>query len=156
MNRVDEGDLQILLSKCFTSTSLKRVNVHEKPPSSWELKIIGKCSRRVRALHFLLEWFDVKYISESSVNIVLRQNSPSLPKADDPQPSTSSLIQPPQEVRKVTTMNLRVTKTKFPKNASTAKRIAVTDKRHSAVGRWKKNRMYEMWKISQQRTGRQL
>ena len=30
-----------------------------------------------------------------------------------------------------------------------AKRIAVTDKRHSAVGRWKKNRMYEMWKISQ-------
>ena len=96
------------------------------------------------------------HISESSVNIVLRQNSPSLPKADDPQPSTSSLIQPPQEVRKVTTMNLRVTKTKFPKNASTAKRIAVTDKRHSAVGRWKNNRMYEMWKISQQRTGRQL
>ena len=38
----------------FTSTSLKR-DVHEKPPSSHELKISGKCSRRVRAFHFLLE-----------------------------------------------------------------------------------------------------
>ena len=32
-NRVDEEDLQISLSKCFTSTSLKR-EVHNKPPSS--------------------------------------------------------------------------------------------------------------------------
>ena len=31
---------------------------------------------------------------------VLRQNSPSVPKTDDPQPSTSSQIQPPQESAK--------------------------------------------------------
>ena len=37
---------------------------------------------------------------KGSVNIVLRQNSPSLPKTDDPQPSTSSQIQPPQESAK--------------------------------------------------------
>ena len=34
---------------------------------------------------------------KGSVNTVLRQNSPSLPKTDDSQPSTSSQIQPPQE-----------------------------------------------------------
>ena len=34
---------------------------------------------------------------KGSINIVLRQNSPSLPKTDDSQPSTSSQIQPPQE-----------------------------------------------------------
>ena len=37
---------------------------------------------------------------KGSVNIVLRQKSPSLPKTDDPQPSTSSQIQPPQESAK--------------------------------------------------------
>ena len=37
---------------------------------------------------------------KGSVNIVLRQNSPSFPKTDDPQLSTSSQIQPPQESAK--------------------------------------------------------
>ena len=39
-------------------------------------------------------------IQKGSVNSVLRQNSLSLPKTDNPQPSTSSQIQPSQESAK--------------------------------------------------------
>ena len=52
---------------------------------------------------------------KGSVNIVLRQNSPSLPKTDDPQPSTSSQIQPQQESAKSKTC---ITLGFFPSSAS--------------------------------------
>ena len=68
---------------------------------------------------------------KGSVNIVLQQNLPSVPKTNDPQPSTSSEIQPPQE-----SVKSNASDSESAKNASTAERIAVTDKRHSA---WKKN-----------------
>ena len=52
---------------------------------------------------------------KGSVNIVLRQNSLSLPKTDDPQPSTSSQIQPQQESAKSKTC---ITLGFFPDSAS--------------------------------------
>ena len=54
---------------------------------------------------------------KGSVNIVLRQNSPSLPKTDDPQPSTSSQIQLQQESAKSKTSTC-ITLGFFPNSAS--------------------------------------
>ena len=74
------------------------------------------------------------------VNIVFKQRSPSVPETEAPGSCTSSGKQLPQEkIVNKSTDSGSDKQDKFAKNASKVERIAVTDKRHKVVERWKKN-----------------
>ena len=126
--------LEVFYINFIEAGSSRKAPFFPRTKDQWEMFQKSPCtSLSVRVIQRKVTF------QRGSVNIVLQENSPPVQKLDDPQPFTSLEIQPGQESAEGNTSESEGQKRKLAQNASTAERIAVTDKRHLTVERWRKN-----------------